>query len=116
MIKNIIFDLCGPIITIDLDMMNRRFFHFGVKGIDNPYKTLYKAGVTKAFEKNQITIEEFCNEVRKVLDTPLGDVQILDAWNTLIVLAPMKHAVLLRQLSKRYNLCLLYTSPSPRDS
>ena len=110
MIKNIIFDLCGPIITIDLDMMNRKFFHFGVKDIDNPYKTLYKAGVTKAFEKNQITVEEFCNEVRKVLGTPLGDVQILDAWNTLIVKAPLQHATLLRRLSKRYNLYLLSNS------
>ena len=54
MIKNIIFDLCGPIITIDLGLMNNKFFQFGVKGIDNPYKILYKAGVTKEFEKNQI--------------------------------------------------------------
>lgn len=110
MIKNIIFDLCGPIITIDLDMMNRKFFHFGVKDIDNPYKTLYKAGVTKAFEKNQITVEEFCNEVRKVLDTPLTDVQILEVWNTLIVAAPIHHGTLLRRLSKRYNLYLLSNS------
>ena len=100
MIKNIIFDLCGPIITIDLNMMNAKFFEFGVCGIDNPYKTLYKAGVTKAFEKNQITIDEFCDEVRKVLDTPLTDVQILEVWNTLIVAAPIHHGTLLRQLSK----------------
>lgn len=110
MIKNIIFDLCGPIITIDLNMMNAKFFEFGVCGIDNPYKTLYKAGVTKAFEKNQITIDEFCDEVRKVLDTPLSDVQILEAWNTLIVAAPMEHAMLLKRLSNRYNLYLLSNS------
>ena len=91
-------------------MMNAKFFEFGVCGIDNPYKTLYKAGVTKAFEKNQITIDEFCDEVRKVLDTPLSDVQILEAWNTLIVAAPMEHAMLLKRLSNRYNLYLLSNS------
>ncbi len=110
MIKNIIFDLCGPIITIDLNMMNNKFFELGVRGVDNPYKALYKAGVTKAFEKNQITVDEFCDEVRKVLDTPLTDVQILEAWNTLIVSAPMEHAVLLKHLSHRYNLYLLSNS------
>lgn len=110
MIKNIIFDLCGPVITIDLNLMNNKFFDFGVRGTDNPYKTLYKAGVTKAFEKNQITVDEFCDEVRKVLDTPLTDMQILEAWNTLIVVAPMEHAVLLKRLSHRYNLYLLSNS------
>lgn len=110
MIKNIIFDLCGPIITIDLNLMNNKFFDFGVRGTDNPYKTLYKAGVTKAFEKNQITVDEFCDEVRRVLDTPLTDMQILEVWNTLIVAAPMEHAVLLKRLSHRYNLYLLSNS------
>ncbi len=110
MIKNIIFDLCGPIITIDLNLMNNKFFDFGVRGTDNPYKILYKEGVTKAFEKNQITVDEFCDEVRKVLDTPLTDMQILEAWNTLIVAAPMEHAVLLKRLAHRYNLYLLSNS------
>lgn len=110
MIKNIIFDLCGPIITIDLKLMNQKFFDFGVKGIDNPYATLYKSGVTKAFEKNEIELETFFDEVRRVLDTPLTDTQILEAWNTLVVAAPKEHAVLLEKLSKRYNLFLLSNS------
>lgn len=110
MIKNIIFDLCGPIITIDLGLMNNKFFDFGVKGIDNPYKALYKAGVTKEFEQNQITPDEFCDKVRMVLNTPLTDVQIVEAWNTLVVEAPKHHADLLKRLSKKYNLYLLSNS------
>lgn len=110
MIKNIIFDLCGPIITINLGLMNNKFFQFGVKGIDNPYKILYKAGVTKEFEKNQIPPDEFCDKVRTVLNTPLTDVQIVEAWNTLIVAAPKHHATLLKRLSKKYNLYLLSNS------
>ncbi|MBR5784180.1 MAG: HAD-IA family hydrolase [Bacteroidales bacterium] len=110
MIKNIIFDLCGPIITIDLNLLNNKLFEYGVKDIDNPYKKLYKEGVTKEFEKNLISPEEFCDKVRKVLNTPLTDVQIISAWNTLITDAPKEHATLLKRLSKKYNLFLLSNS------
>ncbi len=110
MIKNIIFDLCGPIITIDLNLLNNKLFEYGVKDIYNPYKKLYKEGVTKEFEKNLISPEEFCDKVRKVLNTPLTDVQIISAWNTLITDAPKEHATLLKRLSKKYNLFLLSNS------
>ena len=34
MIKNIIFDLCGPIITLDLELMNNRFRSYGVTAVE----------------------------------------------------------------------------------
>lgn len=65
MIRNIIFDLCGPIITLNLDMMNEKFKSFGVTDIDKPYRHLYDLGITKRFEQNLISPQDFCDEVRE---------------------------------------------------
>lgn len=110
MIRNIIFDLCGPIITLNLDMMNEKFKSFGVTGIDKPYRHLYDLGITKRFEQNLISPQDFCDEVREAFSCDIADDNIFEAWNTLIADFPPAHAELLRKLSARYKLFLLSNS------
>lgn len=108
-IKNIIFDLCGPIITLDLELMNRRFHEFGVT-VEKPYQLLRNAGLTKLYESGRVSTEDFCDQVRQLLATQLTREQIIDAWNTLIVDFPQRHIEYIRQLHKRYRLFLLSNS------
>ena len=108
-IRNIVFDLCGPIITLDLEMMNRRFHDYGVT-VEKPYQLLRSKGLTKLYEAGRITTQEFCNSVRLLLATNLGDTQILDAWNTLIADFPPSHIECIKELHTRCRLFLLSNS------
>lgn len=104
--QNIIFDLCGPIVTIDVGLISAKMQTFGAFDKD-AYWSLHAAGLTRQFEANHITPECFCNEVRRTLQCELTDQQIFEAWNTLIVSFPMEHVDLLKRLSERYRLFML---------
>lgn len=108
MLKSIIFDLCGPVITIDVDLISRRMEAFGAPS--DGYTRLRQAGLTKLFEEAAITPAAFCYEVRKILDCNITDKQIFDAWNTLIVSFPRKHIDFLESIKGRYRLFLLSNS------
>lgn len=110
MIRNIIFDLCGPIITIDLNLMDQRFHELGVVA-EHPYDLLVESGLTEEFECDRITIDTFCNEVRRILQCPrLSDKDIHDTWNTLITSYAPAHAQLIRRLKDKYSVFLLSNS------
>lgn len=108
-IKNIIFDLCGPIITIDINLIDKRLHEFGIME-EHPYRTLYDSGLTKRFEANEITTAEFCNEVRTILQTDISNEQICDAWNTLIVDFKCEHQLLFPKVHKHYRTFVLSNS------
>lgn len=110
MIKNIIFDLCGPIITLDLEMMNRRFRDYGVTAVEKPYQRMREEGLTKIYEQGLISTEEFCREVRHILQCDLTNDEIFDCWNTVVSDFPPSHAETLSKLSARYRLFLLSNS------
>lgn len=109
MIKNIIFDLCGPIITIDIDLINQQFHRMGVVA-DDPYALLVEEGVTERFETDEITPEQFCDEVRRLLSCSLADDEIALCWNTLITDFAPRHVELLKRLKGRYRTFLLSNS------
>lgn len=110
MIKSIIFDLCGPIITLDLELMNNRFRSYGVTAVEKPYQRLRDEGLTKRFEQGVVSESDFCDEVRQILQCNLTDEEIFDCWNTVVSDFPPHHAETLSKLSSRYRLFLLSNS------
>ena len=108
-IKNIILDLCGPVITLDMELMNRRFRDFGVPN-EKPYQLLRSEGLTKRYEAGLLDTEEFCDQVRQLLATPLSNAQIIDAWNTLVSDFPAQHIKYVKALHTRYRMFLLSNS------
>ncbi len=108
-IKNIIFDLCGPIITIDINLIDEKLRKYGVEG-ENLYRKLFDAGLTKRFESNQITPKEFCDQLRETLKANISDEQIYDAWNTLIVDFKEPHRTLIKTIRRNYKTFLFSNS------
>ena len=108
-IKNIIFDLCGPIITIDVNLIDKRLHEFGITD-EHPYRKVYDLALTKRFEANEITTEEFYNEFRKILNTSITNEQIYDAWNSLIVDFKREHQLLFPKVHKNYHTFVLSNS------
>lgn len=108
-IKNIIFDLCGPIITIDINLIDKRLHELGITA-ENPYRKLYDSGLTKRFESNLITTAQFCDELRETLQNDISNEQICEAWNTLIVDFKREHQLLFPKVHKHYRTFVLSNS------
>lgn len=107
MIRNIIYDLCGPIITIDIHRIDRGFQSEGV-AVPDSYMTLHRNGVTKLYDAGLISSREFCDRVRQVLDCPrLTDERILFYWNDVITACPQTHLDILRLSHRHYKTFLL---------
>jgi len=106
-IQNIIFDLGGIILNIDLKQTELAFAELGV-GNFNDYYTLQSAmPLFEKLETGAITPIEFYNEFRKLSKVSLTNDQIMNAWNALLRGFPKERIDWLKQVSKRYKIYLL---------
>lgn len=109
MIRNLIIDLCGPLLTIDTNKINAHFNRIGVAE-DDIYRKLYYNGRVKEFDMGLISTDEFCQNVRLILNCTLDNITILAAWNDLIVDFDTRNVEALKTLHKHYRLLLLSNS------
>jgi len=106
-IKNIIFDLGKVLLNLDFNASIVAFQKLGLKTdvLDN--KQAYSDPVFYELEVGKVTPEEFCNRVRKVLNNPnASDLQIEDAWYSMILDVPASRVKVVQDLSKNYNVYL----------
>jgi glucose-1-phosphatase len=107
-IKNIIFDYGNVIFDLDFQKGQKAW---AALGVDNPGK-FYDFKITDtifdAFEKGEITPEEFRNDIRSKIGNPLlTDKQIDTAWNSILIgIEDGKHELLLN-LKSSYRTFLL---------
>ncbi len=106
-ISSIIFDFGGVLINLELDCCIQRFKELGVENFEDKLSNFGQKGFFLQFEKGEIGIPEFCNEVRKLAAIPLTDQQIIDAWCLFLVDIPAYKIDLLLELKKKYRLLLL---------
>ena len=106
-IKNIIFDMGGVILNLDFKKTELAFAALGI-GNFNEYYTLQT--VTPIFEKleiGEITPETFYDEFRKLVELPLTNEQIRNAWNALLLDFPPERINWLKEIKNRYHIYLL---------
>ena len=110
MLKNIICDLCGPLIKIDVRLIDVTFYKFGVVR-PNPYYELCRLGIVAQADSGDLQPAEFCERVRQVLDAPLTDYQIETAWNSLTTSVCRRHLQFMERMRlKGYNTFILSNS------
>lgn len=106
-IKNIIFDLGGVILNIDLKKTELAFAALGI-GNFNQYYTLQTASpLFENLEKGKIAPETFYDEFRQLIQMPLSNEEIQHAWNALLLEFTPERIDLIKQLKQHYNLYLL---------
>lgn len=105
-IENLIFDLGGVILTLDMPRAERAFTDLGVKD----YNTLFRSGNVSSFFKDYevgaITDAEFLDALRNLAQLPLTDQQLTAAWNAMLGYFPPERIDLLNRLKGRYRLFL----------
>lgn len=106
-ITTLIFDLGGVLINLDLERCILNFKELGVVNIEQKLSNYGQKGFFLQFEKGQISIEEFREEIRKLANLPLTDTQIDKAWSSFLCDIPNQKLEMLLELKKKFRLLLL---------
>ena len=106
-IKNIIFDLGGVILDIDVSRTIKGFKRIGLGEISDASIAHSSFPFLEKYETGKISTEEFRDEIRKAAGTEVTDELIDTVWNDMLIgIEPVKIDLLIR-LRSQYRLILL---------
>jgi putative hydrolase of the HAD superfamily len=105
-IKNIIFDLGGVIMNLNVPKAIKAFHKIGIEKIVNNTGHNYHHSFFYDFEIGVITEEQFLESLQKLSKKKISFSEIQEAWNEMILDIPVDRINFLRDLNKEYNLFL----------
>ncbi|HXB31085.1 MAG TPA: HAD family phosphatase [Puia sp.] len=105
-ISNIIFDLGGVIMDIDVKQTMNAFSELGLKNIHEYFGHGFAASFFSDHEAGKISDEAFLSEIKKLLNSEIKHSDLIDAWNALLLRFPPERIALLKELKSRYRLFL----------
>ena len=105
-IRNIIFDLGGVILDIDISETQRSFRKLGIEQIESLFGLGHAASFFRDHEQGRITDDQFVEEVKKLVKTPIKDEDVLNAWNAMLLKFPQSRIEFLKKLREKYRLFL----------
>lgn len=108
----IIFDFGNVIININPELTYQEFAKASNKSVDKIKFLFEENQVFKKFETGLYSEEEFLDSIRQILGFPLNDIEIIDAWNALLLDVPLERIELLNNLRNRYPIYLLSNTNS----
>lgn len=106
-IKNIIFDLGGVIINLDIQKTIQEFNKLSHRPFETIYTQLQQSTVFDQFDKGEISEKDFFEALKNVLDNNIEDEKIVLAWNAMLLDFPKHRLELLEKLKPNYRLFLL---------
>ena len=106
-IKNIIFDLGGVIINLDVPKTFKNFARLGGISERQVMSMVESSSLFHDYEKGLIPSQTFRAGVKRLLRKNLADQEIDDAWNSMLLDIPTNRLSLLEELKGKYNLFVL---------
>ena len=106
-VKNIIFDLGGVILNIDLKKTQDAFTSLGVKNIEEVFRMGHVESVFKAYEIGAIDDDQFIASIQKMAGIQVEKDIVVEAWNALLLDFPPERIQFLKKLKDKYRLFLL---------
>jgi len=106
-IKNIIFDFGDVICDIDFNRTVAAFSRLSKSTLSISVENYIHHPVFGGLEKGDISLAEFRNEVRHLLQTDASDDAIDEAWAQVIINSDQERMNMLKHLKQHYRLFLL---------
>lgn len=106
-IKNIIFDLGGVILNIDLRKTQDAFTSLGVKNIEEVFRMGHIDSFFKSYEVGAINDTQFIDSIQKMAGIQLAPEAVVEAWNALLLDFPPERIGFLKEVKSKYRLFLL---------
>ena len=106
-IKNILFDLGGVILDINVQATLKRFYEMGFPAELMQFPDSMTTDLYFKYGTGKLNTDQFRNQIRKAAGVEMTDQAFDEAWNAMLVRFPEERVKLLKVLSKRYNLYML---------
>ena len=103
-IKNIIFDLGGVILNIDMKKTELALQQLGIDGFSN---LLSVHSFFREYETGTIDNATFIRSIQSLASRTSTEQDIIQAWNALLLDFPAERIELLKSLGRKYRLFLL---------
>jgi putative hydrolase of the HAD superfamily len=107
MIRNIIFDLGGVIINLDMQATAKAFRALGMADFDRHFTQAKQSGLFDEFDRGKISPQEFRNGLKPFLPAGTSDEAIDKAWNAMLLDVPEYRLEALLKLKGKYRTFLL---------
>ncbi len=111
-IKNILFDLGGVILDIDVHATLKHYYDLGFPPELLQYPNDMTSDIFFRYETGKIDTVEFRNQLRRITGLDLSDDKLDEAWNAMILRIPIERIDLLERLKERYKLYMLSNTSS----
>jgi glucose-1-phosphatase len=106
-IKNIIFDLGGVILNIDIKRTENALKELGFDNLSTYMTQQHISSFFKEYEMGKIDDAAFISSIQSLSPKPLTEEEVINAWNALLLDFPEERIELLRRLKEKYRLFLL---------
>jgi HAD superfamily hydrolase (TIGR01509 family) len=106
-IKNIIFDLGGVIINLDIPRTILEFNKLSAKPFETIYTQLQQSPIFDLYDKGQLSELDFFTQLKDHLKERVTHTQMIFAWNAMLLDFPPHRFQLLNELKSKYRLFLL---------
>ena|SRR5258706_3991080 len=106
-IKNIIFDLGGVILNIDLGLTENALRELGINNLSNYLTRSSISSFFKEYETGKINDAEFVRSIQSLSAKAITEEEVIHAWNALLLDFPGERIQLLQNLKQKYRLFLL---------
>ncbi len=113
MIKTVIFDMGGVIITIDEGEAGRRFEELGLKGFSNQMNAYTQKGINGALEEGGMSEEEYRAEVSRLIGREASFEEIQHCWLGYVKEVPARKLMTIRNLRKQGYRVVLLSNTNP---
>jgi len=106
-IRHIILDFGGVIINIDYKKTEEAFIKLGITDFAERYSQMQQTEIFNQLETGKIGRVEFVAAIKELTGNEIGDEQIIDAWNAMLLDIPLRRLQILQQLQLHFDLFLL---------
>lgn len=106
-IKNIIFDLGGVVINLDIPRTISEFEKLGIAGFGNVFSQLAQTPLFDDFDRGLISEDEFFNSIKTQFNLKQPIAELERAWNAMLLDFPRHRLGQLTAYKQRYNTFLL---------
>jgi len=106
-IKHIIFDLGEVIINVYPPAVKEVMKDKGVGNVDDLHRQLIEQDAYHQLETGMLTPDGFRRKVIEIVDIPLTDIDVDEAWNAMLLDIPRERIKFMTRLKSKYKLYLL---------
>ncbi len=110
--RNILFDLGGVIVDINVQATFRAFYELGFPADLMQYPHAMSTDLFFRYETGKLDTDQFRDAIRKSTGVEMSNRAFDEAWNAMLVGIPKERTVLLKRLSEQYALYMLSNTSS----